>query len=179
MVAIEDAEDEESEEGAETDEEVDAKAEDGMYSIAAMVFDYAPVLLILGTLAAVIMLLLAFFSLFGRRIFKGFFWFSLIMTVAGIATLLAGLVASGYFEGNPSIGADGNVISILDLSRLTDFLFGAFSGAPETALDPEIDTIPLKVVAGYGLIAVTVVPVISLVLSLFAKKKVPYSIFDK
>lgn len=163
----------------ETEETGDAKAEDGMYSIAAMVFEYFPALLILSALAAVIMLILAFLSLFGRRIFKGFFWFSLVMTIAGVATLLAGLVAMGYYEGNPSFGEDGAVISILNLSRITDFLFGAFAGAPETALDPEVDAIPPKVVAGYGLLVVAIVPLVSLILSLFAKKKVPYSIFDK
>ena len=101
------------------------------------------------------------------------------MLLGGIATLIAGMAAMGNYMGYPAFDAEGTVVSVIDFSKISDFIFGVFSGAPETALDPEVDAIPLKLVAGYGLIALVVIPVIMVILSIFARKKVPYSIFDK
>ena len=104
---------------------------------------------------------------------------SVIMLLGGIGVLLAGMAAMGNYMGYPAYDAEGTVVSVLDFGKISDFMFGVFSGAPETALDPEVDAMPLKLVAGYGLIALVVIPVVMVILSIFARKKVPYSIFDK
>lgn len=164
---------------ANTDIDPAAREEDSMGTVASMAFDYAPVVLIVGAVFALIIFILAFLSLFGRRIFKGFGIMSIIMLLGGIGVLIAGMAAMGNYMGYPAYDAEGTVVSVLDFAKISDFLLGMFSGAPETALDPEVDAMPLKLVAGYGLIALVVIPVVMVVLSIFARKKVPYSIFDK
>ena len=164
---------------ANTDIDPAAREEDSMGSIAAMAFDYAPLVLVVGAVFALIIFILAFLSLFGRRIFKGFGIMSVIMLLGGIGVLLAGMAAMGNYMGYPAYDAEGTVVSVLDFGKISNFLFGMFNGVPETALDPAVDEMPLKLVAGYGLIALVVIPVIMVILSIFARKKVPYSIFDK
>lgn len=164
---------------ANTDIDPAAREEDSMGTVASMAFDYAPVVLIVGAVFALIIFILAFLSLFGRRIFKGFGIMSIIMLLGGIGVLIAGMAAMGNYMGYPAYDAEGTVVSVLDFAKISDFLLGMFSGAPETALDPEVDAMPLKLVAGYGLIALVVIPVVMVILSIFARKKVPYSIFDK
>lgn len=157
----------------------EAVAQDGMYQIATLAFTYFPVVLALGAVMAIIIAILAFCSLFGRRIFKGFGIMSVIMLLGGVFALIAGMAASGTIAGAPSIAEDGTVTSILDFSNISAFLTQILSGAPATALDPEVDVMPLEIVGGYGLLIILIIPVVILLLSIFAKKKVPYSIFDK
>lgn len=157
----------------------EAVSQDGMYQIATLAFTYFPVVLALGAVMAIIIAILAFCSLFGRRIFKGFGIMSVIMLLGGVFALIAGMAASGTIAGAPSIAEDGTVTSILDFSNVSAFLTQILSGAPTTALDPEVDVMPLEIVGGYGLLIILIIPVVILLLSIFAKKKVPYSIFDK
>lgn len=192
------AEGEEGEEGEEAEEEeavtvpvltidgstlpeIDPEAveQDGMYQIATLAFTYFPLVLAIGAVMAIIIALLAFFSLFGRRIFKGFGFMSVIMLLGGVFALIAGMAASGTIAGAPSIAEDGTVTSILDFNNVSAFLTQILSGAPSTALDPEVDAMPLEIVGGYGMLIILIIPVVILLLSIFAKKKVPYSIFDK
>lgn len=164
-----------------TDElKAQARAEDTRYSLATMVFEYFPILLAVGAVFALVIFLISLFSLFGRRIYRGFFWLSLIMVIAGVAAFFAGMVAMGNNLGAPYYLEDGvTLVSIIDFTQVTYFLTGAFTGAPETALDPTVSVMPLEMVAGYGLLIVVALPIIMLILSLFTKRKVPYSIFDK
>ena len=150
-----------------------------MGQIAGMAWQYFPIVLIVGALMAVIILIISFLSLFGRRIFKGFGFMSIIMLVAGLVAFVAGLAASGNYMGNPMILEDGTATSVIDFSQIMNFAMGLINGAPATAIDPETMVEPLKLVAGYGLIIVLAIPVVMLILSFFARKKVPYSIFDK
>ncbi len=164
---------------ANTDIDPEAREQDGMGSIASMAFSYAPIVLVVGAVFAIVIIICAFLSLFGRRIFKGFGLMSIIMLLAGLAMFVAGLAAMGNYMGNPSIAEDGTVVSVLDFGQLMNFAFGVFQGAPATALDPAVDVMPLTMVAGYGMLIILVIPVVILLLSIFARKKVPYSIFDK
>ncbi len=157
----------------------EAREADGMSSIAGMVWTYFPIVLVVGAVFAVIAFLFALLSLFGRRIYKGFGLMSIIMIIAGIVAFLAGLAASGNYMGNPMMLEDGTATSVIDFGQIMPFLTGALNGAPATAIDPELETAPLAMVAGYGLIIIVVIPVVMLILSFFARKKVPYSIFDK
>ena len=164
---------------ANTDISADAREQDSMGQIASMAFDYAPIVLVLGALFAVVVIIIAFLALFGRRIFKGFGFLSIVMLLAGLAMFVAGMAAMGNYMGNPSIDEDGIVTSVLNFDQMVNFAFGVFQGAPATAPDPAVDTASLTMVAGYGLLIVMIIPVIILLLSIFARKKVPYSIFDK
>lgn len=157
----------------------DARAADSMMMIAQIAFPYFPIALAVSALGAVILLLISLFALFGRRIFKGFFIFAIILVVAGLLTFVAADAACGIFMGNPVLNDDGTVVSVIDFTRIVEFLTGAFTPAPATAIDPEIAIEPLPVVAGYGTLALVALPIIMLLLSLFVKRKVPYSIFDK
>lgn len=177
------AEDDTAVEGpAEMTEEQKAQAiaADTRYSLATMVFEYFPILLAVGAVFALVVFLISLFSLFGRRIYRGFFWLTLIMVIAGVGALFAGMVAMGNNLGAPYYLEDGvTLVSIIDFTQVTGFLTGALSGAPATALDPTVSVMPLEMVAGYGLLIVVALPIVMLILSLFTKKKVPYSIFDK
>ena len=164
---------------ANTDIDAEAREQDSMGSIASMAFNYAPAVFALGAVFALVIVIIAFLALFGRRIFKGFGFLSIVMLLGGLAMYMAGLAAMGNYMGNPSIDADGQLVSVLDFNQLVNFAFGAFQGVPETALDPAVDVMPLKLVAGYGLLIIMIIPVVILLLSIFARKKVPYSIFDK
>ncbi len=194
---VEDTEDAEGEEGAEAEETEEdavkvyppqvsdanisdeAREADGMTAIAAMAWQYFPVVLVVGALMAILVLILAFFSLFGRRIFKGFTVFSLIMLLSALVAVVAGLAAACNYMGNPVMLEDGTVTSVIDFGKIVEFLTGMFNGYPETAIDPETTVEPMKMVAGYGLLIVLVIPIVMFILSFFARKKVPYSIFDK
>ena len=164
---------------ANTDISADAREQDSMGQIASMAFDYAPIVLVLGALFAVVVIIIAFLALFGRRIFKGFGFLSIVMLLAGLAMFVAGMAAMGNYMGNPSIDEDGIVTSVLNFDQMVNFAFSVFQGAPATAPDPAVETASLTMVAGYGLLIVMIIPVIILLLSIFARKKVPYSIFDK
>ena len=104
---------------------------------------------------------------------------SIIMLLGGVAALIAGFAAAGNYMGAPYFLEDGTVVSVIDFSKITDFLMGAMNGAPAEPLDPEVDVMPMTMVAGYGLLIIVIVPAVMLLLSFFARKKVPYSIFDK
>ncbi|MBQ8178267.1 MAG: hypothetical protein IJ033_03640 [Clostridia bacterium] len=157
----------------------EAREADGMSSIAGMAWTYFPIVLVAGAVVALIAFLLALLSLFGRRIYKGFGLMSIIMLLAGVVALVAGLAASGNYMGNPMMLEDGTVTSVIDFGQIMPFVMGVLNGAPATAIDPETTTAPLTMVAGYGLIIIVAIPVVMLILSFFARKKVPYSIFDK
>ena len=157
----------------------EAREADSMTSIAAMAWTYFPIVLLVGAVFALIIFLIALFSLFGRRIYKGFGIMSIIMLLGGVAALLAGMAAMGNYMGNPMLLEDGTATSVIDFSQITAFLTGALNGAPATAIDPETTAQPLTMVAGYGLLIVLIIPIVILILSFFARKKVPYSIFDK
>lgn len=156
-----------------------ARTADSMMMIAQIAFPYFPLALALSALGVLILLLISLFALFGRRIFKGFFILALILVIAGVLTFIAADAAAGIFMGNPVLNEDGTVVSVIDFTRIVEFLTGAFTPAPLTAIDPEIAIEPLPLVAGYGTLALLVLPIIMLLLSFFVKRKVPYSIFDK
>ena len=184
---------EESEEGAEEEEEVvtfppqvstavisdEAREADGMTQIAALAWTYFPIVLVAGAVFALIIIIIAALSLTGRRIYKGFGLMSIIMLLGGIFALIAGLAAMGNYMGNPMLLEDGTATSVLDFSQIVAFMTGALNGAPATAIDPETTAQPLTMVAGYGLLIILIIPIVILILSFFARKKVPYSIFDK
>lgn len=179
--AAEEESGEEATEGEEeaTEEEVSAKDADKMFKIASIAFSYFPIALMVAALFALIIVILAFLSLFGRRIYRGFFIFAIVMVLVAVVMLVGVVAMSGSYAGAPKYAEDGSVVSILDFSKVGEVLTGSFSQPPATAIDPEVDIIPLQLVSGVGALALVVLPVLILILSLFTKKRVPYSIFDR
>lgn len=131
-----------------------AKSEVGMADmVAGIALEYFPAFIIIYIITAIIMFFKAFFAMFGRRIFKCFGLGSFIMILCGGVMALAGLA----FTTEPGAAmAYGDIINIL---------IGGIMGTGGFT-------------AGYGLLGLIVIPVLTLIFSMFARKKVPYSIFD-
>jgi hypothetical protein len=131
-----------------------AKSEIGMSDmVAKIVLEYFPIAIIIYALTALFMMFKAFFGMFGKRIFKKFGLGSIIMIIFGAVVALAGLA----FTTEPNLKmAYVDIINIL-IGGITNK--GGFT-------------------AGYGLLGLIAIPVLTLILSMFARKRVPYNIFD-
>ncbi len=134
-------------------EKVEAGVSDMISSIA---MTYYPIAIILFIVIAFISMIKAFLAMFGKRIFRLFglssFWmivFALVIVIGGVASNMA-------------------IDESLDFTQIVPFLTAALVrpiDGPVTA-------------AGLSLLAMIVIPISTLILSMFAKKKIPYSIFD-
>ena len=131
-----------------------SKYEVGMTdSIAGYIILAFPIAMILYVITAFIMMIKAFIGMFGRRIVKCFGLGSIIMLIC------AALTAFG------ALAYRTDVAESMDFGGIVDVLIGSFNGAG-------------GFVGGYGLLLLLGLPLIVLILSMFARKKVPYSIFD-
>jgi hypothetical protein len=136
-----------------------AKAEGGNTDlIPSIALEYFPVALLLFIIVALINMFKAFFALFGRRIYRLFGLSAIFMIIFAVITAIAGVALNMPAEQ-----------ASLDFAKIvpffTDYLLKPAEGGGTNA-------------AGFALLAMIALPVIILILSLFAKKKVPFSIFD-
>ncbi|MBR1747514.1 MAG: hypothetical protein IJ735_04810 [Clostridia bacterium] len=122
-------------------------------SIAPYIILVMPLAILIYIIIALVLLIKAFLGMFGKRIFKGFGIGAILMLLCGVVVAF-GLLA--YLAG-----VDG----ALDFGGIVNVLIGVFTGVG-------------GLVGGYGLLAVLGLPLIVLILSMFARKKIPYSIFD-
>lgn len=154
--------------------------EDSMGSIASLVYQYFPITIALIAILAFVVVIISIGGMAGSRIFKGYGALAIVMLVLALVVAVAGLAVMGAKMGNPQIGEDGTVeASILDFSRILDYLTRVFSGAPETTIDTETTAPAVPYAAGFGLLVLIVAPLAIAVTSLFARQKVPYSVFDR
>lgn len=131
-----------------------AKVEVGMSdTVAPYIILAFPVCLILYLISALIMMFKAFFGMFGKRIFKCFGLGAIFMIIFAAVTAFGGLA---YTTDLGATMAYGDIVGILT-GALTGA--GGFSG-------------------GYGLLILIGLPVLVLILSMFCRKKIPFSIFD-
>ena len=131
-----------------------AKVEVGMAdTIAPYIILAFPVCLILYVISALIMMFKAFFGMFGKRIFKCFGLGAIFMIIFAAVTAFGGLA---FTTDLGATMAYGDIVGILT-GALTKA--GGFSG-------------------GYGLLILLALPVLVLILSMFCRKKIPFSIFD-
>lgn len=131
-----------------------AKVEVGMAdTIAPYIILAFPVCLILYVISALIMMFKAFFGMFGKRIFKCFGLGAIFMILFAAVTAFGGLA---FTTDLGATMAYGNIVGILT-GALTGA--GGFSG-------------------GYGLLILLGLPILVLILSMFCRKKIPFSIFD-
>lgn len=131
-----------------------SKVEVGMEDdIASYIMIGFPVAILIYIITAIIMAFKAFFGMFGRRIYKGFGIGSIVMILCTVVVAFGGLAYTTPIDGT------------MNFAGIVDILFGAFTGVGGFT-------------GGYGLVIMLVLPIITFVFGLFAKKKIPYSIFD-
>lgn len=138
-----------------------AKAEVGYANaIAGYIVQFFPVAIVIFVITALICMIKAFLGMFGKRIYKGFGLGAVVMLISGAVLLLAGVFY------NMEISNES-----FDFSGLMPFIVSTLS-TPEN-----IETAP-QIAAGFGLLGMLALPVLLLLLSILARKKVPFSIFD-
>jgi len=144
---------------------VQAHPEDTMGSIAVMLVQYYPAAIVILAIFALVVAILCFCSLFGKKIYKGFGALAIVMLVMGLIITVAGLAVLGAKSGAPYIDTTtGLLVSVLDFSNFINFLTGAEG---------------LVYTAGFGLVVAIAGSLLLLLFSIFARRKVPYSIFDR
>ncbi len=134
------------------------KAESGATDmITSMILTYFPIAMVLYILTALISMIKAFLAMFGKRIYRLFGLSAIWMIIFGAVTAIGGMASNLPPESALNFG---EIVPFLMsyLTRMTN-------AGPQTA-------------AGFGLFALLGVPVIIIILSMFMKRKVPYSIFD-
>lgn len=131
-----------------------AKVEVGMTdTIAKYAILAFPAALIIYVLIALVMMFKAFFGIFGKKVYKKFGLGSILMILCGGITALGGLAATVDLSDKLDYGGIVNIL----IGGVTNT--GGFTG-------------------GYGLLILLALPLLVIILSMFAKKKIPYSIFD-
>ncbi len=130
------------------------KVEVGMTdTIAQYIILGLPVAIILYAIIALVMMVKAFFGMFGRKVYKMFGLGSFLMIICGAVVALGGLTYSM------------DLVDKLVYKDVLNVLLGAFQN-------------PAGLSGGYGLVIMIALPLLVLILSMFARKRVPYSIFD-
>lgn len=131
-----------------------AKVEVGMADTIAQYIIWAfPVAMIVYIITALVMFIKCFIGMCGRRIAKLLPLGSIVMLLCAAITAFGGLAYVTDVAGKMNYGG---IVTVL-IGGITGA--GGFTG-------------------GYGLLILLGLPLITFILSLFAKKKVPYSIFD-
>ncbi len=131
-----------------------AKVEVGMADTTAQYIILAfPVAMIVYIITALVMFIKCFIGMCGRRITKLLPLGSIVMLLCAVITAFGGLAYVTDVAGKMNYGG---IVTVL-IGGITGA--GGFTG-------------------GYGLLILAGLPLITFILSLFAKKKVPYSIFD-
>ncbi len=125
--------------------------------IASIVLKYFPIAILLFIIIALINMIKAFLGMFGSRVYRMFGLSAILMIIMAAVAALAGMALNLPTEQ-----------AALDYAKIvpffTNYLLKPSDGGTNAA--------------GFGLLAMVAIPVIILILSLFAKKKVPFSIFD-
>ncbi len=131
-----------------------SKVEVGM---ADQIAQYAilafPVGLILYVVCALVMFIKAFLGMFNKRIFKCFGLGSIFMIIFAALSAVGGLAFLTPIDGKMNFG---DILGVVMNGITGD---GGFT-------------------CGYGWLILIALPVVTLILSMFCRKKVPYSIFD-
>ena len=131
-----------------------AKYEAGMTdTIAPIVILVLPLAFVIYIITALVLMIKAFLGMFGKRIFKCFGLGAIIMLLCGVVIALGGLAFATSID------------MAMDFGGIVNVLIGTFTGVG-------------GVTGGYGLLALLGLPLVVLILSMFARKRIPYSIFD-
>lgn len=141
-------------------DEMMVKVEYGMAdSISPIVITYFPIAMILLVIIALISTIKAFLAMFGKRVYRLFGLNAILMLIFTIIVIIGGVASNMRIE------------QALDFSQIVPFLTAGILPVADASVAP-------TTAAGFGLLALLILPIIILILSFFTKKKVPYSIFD-
>ncbi len=161
-------------------------------SIVFTIVEIAPLVIALYVIVALIMAILAFLALFGRRIFRGFAIGALLCLVAAVAVLLTGIA---FISTDIAVYNEKEELS-LEFGQVAEFLTSAFDTPYNTIEEKQLAdeefsalqqeqveaettvSVKLPIQTNYGMYIMLALPAVALVLALFAKKKIPYAIFD-
>lgn len=138
--------------------------------IAYLIFKYFPAALAAAALTALIALITSFGAARGRRVHKGFALAAIILLIAGLAALAAGIVLSNLLHANPA--------GPFDFTYLQEFLTRVLTG-PVYDQATALASPPLELVAGIQMWVIIIMPVLILIFSIFCRKRVSYKVFDK
>ncbi|MDR3185616.1 MAG: hypothetical protein LBU04_02215 [Christensenellaceae bacterium] len=176
-------------------------SEDTMAPIASMLYSYGGVVLLLNIVTSLLAMITSFLGIFGRRIFRGFALAGIIMIITAVVMLGIGISGLGALskpapvdpetpeavetaETDEELSEDEEAeeteeapASIIDFNNLVPFLTGGLASVPAT--EAEMPESQPSLVAGFGLLGLLAGGIFVFVFSLFAKKKLPYTIFDR
>ena len=147
--------------------------------ISVTLVKFMPFALVAFLLFALWYMVKAFLALFGKRVFKNFGLGSILMLIcAAIPIVIAISMISIY-------AAEAGAESVsLQFGVIGDYFGGAFKtglellNASQAAEASEGTLTVLPFYMGYGQLVLLVLPVVTLLLSFGARRKIPYSIFD-
>ncbi|MDR2267607.1 MAG: hypothetical protein LBE09_08545 [Christensenellaceae bacterium] len=167
---------------------------DMMTTLAPTILTYAPLATLVLFNFAVITLILGFFGMFGKRIFR-YMLIGLLVLIGAVGAFGTGLSSLGAYvvtaevqespddeeaaqgEDQTDAPAEAVVLSTIDFAQAMTFIQGAFAAIPDTQEQVKADA-PV-IVAGYGFLIAAGSALLILILSLFARKKIPYAVFDR
>lgn len=160
-------------------------------NIAVTLMKFMPFALVAFLLFALWYMIKAFLGMFGKRVFKNFGLGSILMLVCAATTIVVAIAMISIYAAE----AGAEEVS-LQFGAIGDYIGGAFRSIPadaeeaasrlqeildaaQAAIDAgETPAVQVPFVMGYGQLILLALPVVTLVLSFGARRKIPYSIFD-
>lgn len=160
-------------------------------NIAVTLIKFMPFALVAFLLFALWYMIKAFLAMFGKRVFKNFGLGSILMLICAATTVVVAVAMISVYAAE----AGAEEVS-LQFGAIGDYFGGAFQSIPadaeeaasrlqeamdaaQAAIDAgETPAVQVPFVMGYGQLILLALPVVSLILSFGARRKIPYSIFD-
>lgn len=152
---------------------------DTMAKPAAIIFQYTPIVYVIIFITAIVTMFTSFIGMFGKRIYKGFGAAAIIMLVCIAVVAFSGIAVLGAETEAPYYDEAAELHSIVNADYVGDFLLRSITGAPAAEVDLEVEAAPVPFAMGLGSLIIVGGSAVLLVLSFFARRKLPYSIFDK
>lgn len=146
--------------------------------ITVTLMKFLPFALVALVVFALWYMIKAFLAMFGKRVFKNFGLGSILMLICAAIPIVVGISMISIYAAE----AGGEVS--LQFGAIGDYFLGAFKtglkiandAASAEAAEGALTTLPFYM--GFGQLILLGLPVVTLLLSFGARRKIPYSIFD-
>lgn len=146
--------------------QADANPAISMLGLFATVYEYHPIAIAMLAIFTLTVFIMSFAGMFNRRIYKGFGALAIIMLIMSVVVLFSGMLIM-YSK----MGMFAPEQTTMDFSLFLKIF---------SANTPPVDaTAAVPYLAGYAIYAIAACPVVILFLSVFARRKIPYSVFDR
>jgi len=142
---------------------------DATGKIFVLAYKYTPIAMVLAFLTMLITLFKSVFALRGRRIRRAFGLSAIIMLVSAGVTVIGLVGLSNAANANPN--------GLGDFSQLMSFFTNVFYGAPNTVAEALMYPYP-ALVGGLLVPVMIIVPIVTLLLSFFCRKREYYRLFN-